>query len=325
MAARRGLDDMESLRAALPFPQRHIAHTASANTSPVPVKVMLWNIHGDSSAGLSGIRNELVPTVVHTVNPDIILLQETKTDKLVNKIIENRGLVGRYEQVQASDKTKSRILYAARNYTEIPQNTRIFPQQSERKTHTLETVLRTSMVPRDRQRRLNHTIVQNATKIFEDNLSIVGLRHRELPESPIVIFLSFQNFYKFRCAVKMQIAQEFCQLVSKIQELTGCVVVGGGGLNYQPDNSFEFGVTDYEPTERRRSRKKLDYFVIAPQDSAEEDSVEALNFISTEQGEILHPLMSTLLRPLPNGDVPDIYNKALRHDPLVYDLIIQRR
>ena len=36
----------------------------------------------------SSARNLLVPRVVKKVDPDILLLQETKTDKLVDKIIK---------------------------------------------------------------------------------------------------------------------------------------------------------------------------------------------------------------------------------------------
>ena len=37
----------------------------------------------------TNVRNLLVPRVVQVVNPDILLLQETKTDKLINNIIRS--------------------------------------------------------------------------------------------------------------------------------------------------------------------------------------------------------------------------------------------
>ena len=142
--------------------------TTSSSTKPSetesfpPVKVLLWNIHGDtckskqsdaagaeemnpdklreqSASGAeemnpdkldadsaSSARNLLVPRVVKKVDPDILLLQETKTDKLVDKIIKStdRG----YQQVQAKDKTESRILYANK-YTEISKDDKLFPRQ----------------------------------------------------------------------------------------------------------------------------------------------------------------------------------------------------
>ena len=76
--------------------------------------------------------------------------------------------------------------------------------------------------------------MQGATRVYDSRLSIVGLRVRDHPEIPIMIFLSFHNVYKkANRAGREQIAGEFCRLVSIIQELTGCVVVGGADLNCQ--------------------------------------------------------------------------------------------
>ena len=191
--------------------------TTSSSTKPSetesfpPVKVLLWNIHGDTrkskqsdAAGAeeipdklreqsaseaeemnpdeldaesaSSARNLLVPRVVKKVDPDILLLQETKTDKLVDKIIKStdRG----YQQVQAKDKTESRILYANK-YTEISKDDKLFPRQSEQKTHTLNEVLQQSIsnvVPKDSQRELRSGIVQGRTEVFDYRLSIVGFK-----------------------------------------------------------------------------------------------------------------------------------------------------
>ena len=172
--------------------------------------------------------------MVQVVNPDILLLQETKTDKLINNIIRstNRG----YQQVQAGDRTESRILYANK-YTEISKDEKLFPRHSEQKTLTLNEVLQQSIrrvIPRDGRRVLRHGVVQGATRVYDSRLSIVGLRVRDHPEIPIMIFLSFHNVYKkANRAGREQIAGEFCRLVSIIQELTGCVVVGGADLNCQ--------------------------------------------------------------------------------------------
>ena len=319
--------------------------TTSSSTKPNEtesfphVKVLLWNIHGGTrkskqsdAAGAEemnpdkldaqsayGARNLLVPRVVKKVDPDILLLQETTTDKLVDKIIKytDRG----YQQVQAGNTTESRILYSNK-YTEVSKD-KLFPRQSEQKTHTLNEVLQQSIsnvIPKDSKRKLKGGTVQGATEVFDYRLSIVGLRVKGHPESPIMIFLSFHNVY--RRADKEQIAGEFCQLVSIIQELTRCVVVGGADLNCQL-SSKDFNVIDYEPTERRSAPgKKIDYFVVAPPDSAEKASVEALNFEDTIDGDFLHPLMSGLQRP--GSGVPytnERYTTALDHDPLVCEIL----
>ena len=183
-----------------------------------------------------------------------------------------------------------------------------------------------NVVPKDSQRELRSGIAQGATKVFDYRLSIVGLSVKDHPEIPIMIFLSFHNYYKQAThVVRVQIAREFCQLVTIIQELTGCVVVGGADLNCQlsREDIEEFNVIDYEPTERRSaSGKKIDYFVVAPPDSAEKASVEAWNFKDTKDGDFLHPLMSGLQRP--GSGVPytnERYTTVLDHDPLVCEIL----
>ena len=47
----------------------------------------------------------------------------------------------------------------------------------------------------------------------------------------------------------------------------------------------------YEVTERRSEKKKIDYFIVAPDNTAKEASVEALKFIDTEERDFLHSLM----------------------------------
>ena len=311
--------DMSSVEDALSSISTTSSSTTASETENLPpTRVLLWNIHGETRRPGTNVRNLLVPRVVQVVNPDILLLQETKTDKLINNIIwsTNRG----YQQVQAGDRTESRILYANK-YTEISKDEKLFPRHSEQKTLTLNEVLQQSIrrvIPRDGRRVLRHGVVQGATRVYDSRLSIVGLRVRDHPEIPIMIFLSFHNVYKkANRAGREQIAGEFCRLVSIIQELTGCVVVGGADLNCQLSRQDveRFNVINYMPTVRR-SGKKIDYFVVAPPDVVEPESVKALNFNNTVQGNDLHPLMSGLLRP--GSGIPyttNNYRKALDHDP----------
>ena len=313
--------DMSSVKNALSSISTTSNRTTASETEILPpTRVLLWNIHGETRIPGTEVRNLLVPRVVQVVNPDILLLQETKTDKLVDEIIEytDRG----YQQVQAENRFESRILYADK-YTNISKDEKLFPLQSEQKTHTLNEVLQQSIsnvVPKDSQRELRKGRVQGATEVFDSRLSIVGLCVKDHPESPIMIFLSFHNVFSTAdSANREKIAGEFCQLVSIIQELTGCVVVGGADLNCQL-SSKDFNVIDYEPTERRSAPgKKIDYFVVAPPDSAEKASVEALNFKDTKEGDFLHPLMSGLQRTDPYTN--ERYTTALDHDPLVCEIL----
>ena len=135
--------DMSSVKNALSSISTTSNRTTASETEILPpTRVLLWNIHGETRIPGTEVRNLLVPRVVQVVNPDILLLQETKTDKLVDEIIEytDRG----YQQVQAENRFESRILYADK-YTNISKDEKLFPLQSEQKTHTLNEVLQQSI------------------------------------------------------------------------------------------------------------------------------------------------------------------------------------
>ena len=96
--------DLNSLKENLPS-------ICSVKSKPEPqpqleLTVLSWNINGP---GLAKHRNRLVPAVVKKVNPDVLLLQETKTDKLILMINEENSY--KYKSVEARKKDESRVLY----------------------------------------------------------------------------------------------------------------------------------------------------------------------------------------------------------------------
>ena len=108
--------DMSSVEDALSSISTTSSSTTASETENLPpTRVLLWNIHGETRRPGTNVRNLLVPRVVQVVNPDILLLQETKTDKLINNIIRSQ-----IEDVQAGDRA-SRIFYANK-YTEISKD-----------------------------------------------------------------------------------------------------------------------------------------------------------------------------------------------------------
>ena len=75
------LMDMSSVEDALSSISTTSSSTTASETENLPpTRVLLWNIHGETRRPGTNVRNLLVPRVVQVVNPDILLLQETKTD-----------------------------------------------------------------------------------------------------------------------------------------------------------------------------------------------------------------------------------------------------
>lgn len=88
-------------------------------TTSKSTRVLSWNIYGQSEAAL---RNYAVTAVVRIINPDILLLQETKTAKVVKSIQDegrhhDRGR--KYMAVEAGNEEESQILYDANIYMAI--------------------------------------------------------------------------------------------------------------------------------------------------------------------------------------------------------------
>ena len=222
----------------------------------------------------------------------------------------------------------SLVLYDADKYKVIQNTEKIFPEKQ-----SLEAVVTQSLTSSIEEIVPNeHETLKRITldNIIRSRICYVGLTMQHIPTSPIMIFISFHNIYKQDrgCKAK-ETARIFCKLVLEIHRRSGCVVVAGADLNHQLSTRFrsELGATliPYEVTERRSEKKKIDYFIVAPDNTAEV-SVEALNFIDTEDSDFLHSLMSNPI-PIPDSDgtiefkTADI-SEALDHDPLVCELKI---
>ena len=152
--------------------------------------MLLWNIHGPGRANL---RNQLVPRVARAINPDVLLLQETKTDILVNTI--RAEVLGRnYSEVHARERKESRVLYDSNIYEAIPRNDVIFPGEDGERLSLAQVIDRSigRAFPNE-QRPLRGRVARGMTEVVKDRVSIVGLRRRGLPNSDIVVFVSFHN------------------------------------------------------------------------------------------------------------------------------------
>ena len=293
---------------------------------PVTTKVLCWNIHGATDAGKTKIRNCLVPAVVKLVHPDILLLQQTS-----DVIVEHCKKIKNYREKRTGPKQiiDSLVLYDA-DKCEVIQNTeKIFPENQ-----SLEEVVTQSLTSSIEEIVPNeHETVhrQELKRIIRSRICYVGLTMQHIPTNPMMIFIAFHNIYKPEKGCKArETARIFCKLVSEIHRRSGCVVVAGADLNHQPSTRFrsKLGATliPYEVTDRRSEKTTKDYVIVAPDDTGEEASAEALNFIDTEESDFLHSLMS---KPIPKPDSDgtiefknDDISEALDHDPLVCELKI---
>ena len=244
--------------------------TAKPEVETLKITALSWNIMGKSKQGCSDARNVLVPIVVGDVNPDVVLLQETKPDFLVKYIASKCSLNRRsrsYKEVNAGDPREARVLYDSEVFEIKP-----------------------ARVEGDMGRK-----------------ALVRLEHKLTRKQ--IIFMSFHN--ENRKGKSKRLATTFCRDVSRMAGVKNTLVVAGADFNC---DGFEAGsavIPPYEVTERRLSKKKIDYFILASPGSVEvKTSVTALKIIPSTD---------------PHSSVAysrKQYNDSLDHDPLVCELSI---
>ena len=318
--------DVTSLREALPTTDSSQANSKPPPLpKPVPVKVLSWNIHG---AGEARARNRLVPAVVRATEPDVLLLQETKTDTLVRSL---RPPGRRYVEVRAGEKAESRVLYDDNTYAAVSNDEKLFPGEGGG-AKSLSDVLELSIervFPEREERELRRGRAGGMRELFKKRISIVGLKRRGPPESPTVVFVSFHNVNTSQgAAVRNRAANGFCEMVRIVGELTGCVVVAGADLNlHMATPTPTPTILPYTPTLRRSGVRKIDYFLLSsPPDRVTQSHVTALDFTEArdDTSNPLHEAVRELLRPTLSGKSYTIvdYGRSVDHDPLVCELEI---
>ena len=318
--------DMSSLGEALP-PANGRPSIPKGEGPKLEIKVMSWNINGRGSAQ---DRNRLVPVVIREMRPDVLLLQETKTDALVSSIVSQAKGVGRvYEEVSAGNTTEARVLYDSRLYEAISlRDDRVFTGRGGRRPISLAEALEQSIPPEEEQRELRGRAAGGMRGLFRRRIAIVGLKRREheLVSNRVMIFMSFHNVNTSQGGdTRDKAAKGFCQIVKSMRELTGTVVIAGADLNQQM-RSDSPRIPQYTPTPRRRSRV-IDYFILDnPPGRMEDSGVTALDFMGAKEDPLnpLNTLMNNLLRPPMTGPGHTIedYGRAIDHDPLICDILL---
>ena len=266
---------------------------------------------------MAACRNRLVPDIIAAIKPDVILLQETRTDKLIDEIIR-RLCPKTYEQVCASDTKESRILYNSVMYFNISQE-KIFRFNDCTSYDALDYCIN-STFPQE--------IYMQYHEIFHRRLSCVCLRRKwdpvSVPERAI-IFMSFHNVYNsIGASTRIEAGEGFCKIVDQLQKMTGATVIAGADLNF--DCSLRVVspiILPYQPT-LRRIKRKFDFILMAP--PTYRGKVEALDFVEAESDDSnpLYGVVKELLRPDANGFTYTIsdYCRAVNHDPLVLNTIV---
>ena len=338
--------DLSSLGRALPSPSSEVK--SKPKPKPLEIRILSWNIHGPR---LAEARNLLVPLGVKKMNPDIVLLQETKTDKLIESIKVEVSMTRAYREVCAGIKGESRILYDSNLYEDIPRSSKVFHDNHHKEPISLYQVFERSLeklFPEQQGRELRGGTVNPMKTICRERISIVGLKHRhqELTPERVIIFMSFHNVNTSQGVdVRSTMASKFCELVATIRDLTDCVVVAGADLNCSNINKTVAVIPDYHKTARREQREKIDYFILAsppskvvpspvsasdfvqaddvvyPPHTVDERislNVSALDFFQDEASP-LYPVVRDLMRQVTKYDV-EHYKQSLDHDPLICDL-----
>ena len=257
-------------------------------------------------------RNLLVPEVVKCIKPDVLLLQEIPSEKIIDEIIDimedsNEGSL--YEYMSAGREDESRVIYDSSKYTFVSFDA-ILEEAIEK------------VVPEGRQ--LRGRRVQGDRKVFKNRISIVGLKPNSIEdmkeaEKKTIIFISFHNIRRGAAAAAL-----FCKIVVEMHEQTKAVIVAGADLNCRDFEKNGVDTPDYETTKRRKGRK-VDFFILrCPAGYSVVPKVKALDFVDVQPEDDdtnpLHRVVRDLLRDR-NLDMDD-YKLALDHDPLVCDLKI---
>ena len=284
----------------------------------LPLTVLSWNINGP---GKADARRKMIGSVVEHIDPDIMLLQETK--KSITRLFDK---FPKYKCEKAENEEEAHVLYNKRTFEKVSPSkvnlNKILKEMFPSNT------LRSGEVPERREVR--------------KRMCVVHLRHKRTERE--IIFVSYHNIRKGggRGAVKKK-ASEVCQIIAKLHESSKCCIIAGVDFNCNGFDCANVIVPDYDATSRRQGKTKVDFFILNKSDdrsgSDDDDdnddvdndsdnsgggddksimthTVEAFDLFPQEE-EV--PFYEELKRLLSHHD-REVYDKALDHDPLKLSL-----
>lgn len=273
---------------------------------PQAITILSWNIHGKSRSK-AGPRNLLVPRVVNKVTPDVLLLQETRTKKLVEDIMwqcQQSRKYKIYEPGNPTDKKEARVVY----------DSDIFKPTNEQVN--LDTLV-TNVYPSGG----NRPIPLNEVKtIFKKRVAVVRLRHKATGQ--VFIFMSFHNKYKTTDDKRKFLARMLCRCMSAKMTPDDTLVVAGADFNTKGFKHDKAYVPTYDPTKRRQD-EKIDYFVARDHDITKQGHVSALNIFRGGDDQF-NPVWEDLNEYMQahRRFTQRQFKDSLDHDPLEYRLTL---
>ena len=298
------------------------------------VRVLSWNINGGTQRGKSERRNLYVPEVVRIVDPDVLLLQEVPSEKIM-KMLAPYGIIPRCKE---KNNRKYRSVY-----------TRPIEKRREKKHEKLKTIKKAKKRKGKEARilydsklfeklapvKLDRHIAKafpdqekvKGKKLKKDRVAIVRLRHKKTGK--VIVFLSFHNIRHGGT----KLVTGFCEIVRMIAKHEKLPVVVGADLNYKEDfssaaSSVHVHVPKYDLTKRRSSgsKGKIDFFLHSSPSTGVvpvkiEGSVSALDVFPRDDRTDNRFHLQKMRKCNRKHSVGE-YSASLNHDPLRYRLTV---
>ena len=257
-----------------------------------PVTVLCWNVNGQPPANA---RHRMIESAIHYIDPDVMLLQETKNSITDPKKVSS---LVKYNSEDAADKEEARVFY----------KDSIFGIVSPSAVNSKLDNILGEMFPQDKSYQLRSGLSPQGKEI-KNRTCVVHLQHKRTKRE--MIFMSYHNIRKGggQGAV-LKKAGEFCQIIAKLHESTKCCIIAGVDFNCFDFVSSGVAVPKYKATLRRQKKAKVDFFIVKnpPVDCV----VEAFDLFPQVEGAPFYDMLQSLLP----HNTEEEYKKANDHDPL---------
>jgi len=274
-----------------------------------PIVILSWNIHG-AADGIAEPRKLLVPRVVDNVNPDVLLLQETRTNILIESIMQQHQQLRTYEIYEPGnpgDENEARVVY----------DSEIFEPTNEQVN--LDALV-THVYPPDENPPIP---LDEVITIFNERVAVVQLRHKATGQ--VFIFMSFHNKYiGFTDDKRRFLARMLCRCMSANMAPDDTLVVAGADFNTREFEHDQAHKPAYTLTLRRQNRTRDD-FVARNHTITVQGHVSVLNIFEGGDDQF-NPVWEDLNQHMNmeenNSYTQDQFKDSLDHDPLVYELTL---
>ena len=269
----------------------------------LPVTVLSWNINGGKPAHA---RRTMIESAISYMDPDVMLLQETKNSIINPKEDSHRlSCLDKYICVPAGSIEQAQVFYK--------KNGKFEEVSSSTVNSKLRNILKV-MFRKNETLQLGSRPVR-VRKLIRNRACVVHLRHKLTKRE--IIFISYHNIAKGggKGGVETK-ASQFCKIIAKLHESTKCCVIAGVDFNCSDFDSTDVAVPDYEVTLRRKEpkiKKKVDYFILSDNAPVDCVVVEAFDLFPQNNEALFYEIFQSLLR---HNTTEDQYKKANDHDPL---------